>query len=452
MLTKWLFKVTACAEPAKKTGERPPITAPLLADKLDADLVGRRLFLSVKENNSIAVIDMDRRTFITSLSGVAAPQGMKVVPSLGLVLCAGDNDGALHAFSLTPPFAQLWSVNVGGSGGADNVDYDAATGLAWVAYGDNSGAPYGALAYVSITASGGTVLGSIPFPANGHPEEFHISPTSNYIYASCPQANSTMVVVNRVTKTIVSQWPLLPTASDNFANELDTLHDRIFVSAYGTTPGTPAYGHPQFVVLNLFDGSFVWTMPTTAVCDNIKLDAATGRIYIACGGSAVPNDPSVLFIVQQYSANSYALVGKAPEPAPYLLARTMYFDSATSAVYLAVPFNNAVSPVQQAAVLVFHVLSNGSAAPVVAGCGNTNPPQPTAGTSAAVVALAVVCALLISGVIVLAILFGRRKKFQRRLTAAAGTPRSLSSHAVTSPIKLSAAAPALAGDRLSGTS
>ena len=332
-------------------------------DHLDADLAGQRLFVSCKENNTIGVIDMATNTYVGARYGVAAPQGILVVPSLGLVLSAGDDDGALHAFSLDPPFALRWRVEVGGpNGGADNIDYDPATGLAWVGFGDDSGSPSGALAYINISATNATLLGSIPYPGGSHPEEFHLSSSSSLIYGSCPQCNSTVVVISRVTKAIITSWPLLPAASDNYAMELDAAHDRIFLGTYGSTPGSPAYGHPLFLVLNMFDGSIVWSMPVTTVCDSIKYDSRMGRIYASCGGSAVPSDPSVLYVIQQTGADKYALLGTAPLPAPYLLARTIYFDVTSSTAYLAVPFNNALSPVQEAAVLVFRASAADSSA------------------------------------------------------------------------------------------
>ena len=323
-------------------------------DHIDADISARTLFASLKMNNTIAVVNMNTRALVTVLSGVGAPQGLKVVPSLGLFFVAGDTDGTVHAFSLTPPYPEVWKINLGGpGGGADGIDFDVSSGLLWVGFGDITGGPFGTLAYISATATRGTWLGNVSYPLGAHPEEFHLSPLSKLLYGSCPDASSVVVVVNTATKSIVTTWPLLPLgASDNYGNELDAPRGRYYTGTYGTTPGTPAFGKPQFLVLNLYDGSLIWSMPVTVGCDSVKFDGAN-TIYIACGGSALPNDPAQLFIVSVIDANTYMLAGTAAMPVPFLNARSIFYDAVSGTVWLSVPFNDAVTPVQQGQLVVF---------------------------------------------------------------------------------------------------
>ena len=324
-------------------------------DHLEGHAATGLLFAACKMNNSVAVIDMVAGTFLTALENLQAPQGVEVVDSLGLVLVATSGDGMLHGFSLAPPFASLFEpVFVGLD--ADNVLFDATTSLAWIGHGGNDGVPAG-LAYVLVTASSAEFMGDAPFPA--HPEESSLSLTSNLTYVSCPMDNSNIHIFNRWTHQIVGSWPLLlQGASQPFANVLDAALNRLYIA----TQANDGLATPQFLVLNAQDGSVVWRVPTTGVCDNVKYDSDAGLIYIACGGTG--DSGSLLYVVQQTVAaggaaagsvaDSYALLGTAQgEPAGLVLARTLYWEASAARLYLSVPQNYDISPHQEAAILVF---------------------------------------------------------------------------------------------------
>ena len=333
-------------------------------DKLVGD--GAYLFVSAKMNNSLSVIDLATSAFVAAIEGLEEPQGVELLAPLGLVLVATAGDGLLHGFSTAPPFAAAWpAVSVGLD--ADNVKCEAVdaakgTALCWVAHGGSAGAP-GGMAFVRVGASAAEFLGDAPFPA--HPEEMQLAPASlsSLMYVSAPDDNSKVLVFDRATRQIVLEWPLLLAgASQPFANALDAAGLRLFVAAQAND-GPPSV--PQFLVLNMFDGSVVWRMDTTAVCDNIVYDAAARLVYIACGG-VTGSVGSVLYVVQQGAdANTYSLLGVAAGTPPGLaIARTCFFDAASGLLYLSVPQNDDVSPPQQAAVLVFQ-----RTAPVVPGGG-----------------------------------------------------------------------------------
>jgi hypothetical protein len=322
-------------------------------DKLAGD--GARLFVSAKMNNSVAVVDLASAAFVAAIEGLEEPQGVELLAPLGLVLVATAGDGLLHGFSTSPPFAAAWpAVSVGLD--ADNVkceavDAAAGTALCWVAHGGGGGAP-GGMAFVRVGAAAAEWLGDAPFPA--HPEEMQLAPASlsSLMYVSAPDDDSKVLVFDRATRQIVLEWPLLVRAgaSQPFANALDAAGLRLFVAAQAND-GLSA---PQFLVLNLLDGSVVWRMDTTAVCDNIVYDAAARLIYVACGG-VTGSVGSVLYVVQQGAdASTYALLGAAAGTPPGLaIARTCFFDATSGLLYLSVPQNDDVAPPQQAAVLVF---------------------------------------------------------------------------------------------------
>ena len=322
-------------------------------DHLIIDNASGLLFVSTKENNTVAVVSTLTRTFVASFApatGYFLPQGLELVPSLGLLLVAGGTgDNALHAFSSAAPFAEVWRVNLPED--ADNVLYDAATGWAWVAYGGDS-VP-GALAIIQITPTGGTLLGNITFPADStgvptHPEEFHFAGASALLYASAPGAadGGDIVVINRYSRQVVTTWPLRPTSDAPFASELDEVHSRFFVCTQSATS-------PSFVVLNLLDGSPVFSLPIGAGCDGMSYDAPGGLIYMSVGGGTAA---SAVFVVRQDSADNYTLVGTAPLPAGLTnltLARTSFWQQSTRTLFVAVPFAPGQVPPQASQVLTW---------------------------------------------------------------------------------------------------
>jgi hypothetical protein len=250
-------------------------------------------------------VSLATNSFVASIAGPQAPQGVVVSNQLGVVFTAGDNDGTIRAFSLQPPFAQQWAVFLTPNG-ADNVALDAATGLVYVAISDVAsaivpGTPTGALAVLDASGAsspGGAASGrgrwvaNISYPGGGHPEEFQLSAASSLIYGSCPTCPCSCVVVSsRLTNAVVAQWPLPANLNTNnpFANSLDDANYRLFVAYQADATHTPF-----FVVHNTLDGSVVWAMQTTQKCDQIKRHPTAGLIFGICGGSAPPEGGSTI--------------------------------------------------------------------------------------------------------------------------------------------------------------
>lgn len=324
-------------------------------DHLVVDDATGTLFISAKENHTVAVVDLTTRAFVTSFAAAPAstflPQGLELAPSLGLLLVAGGTgDNALHAFALAPPYAEVWRVPLPED--ADNVLFDADAGVAWVAYG--GGAVPGALAIVAVTASSGTLVANVSWAPDAeglpsHPEEFHFTSTSRLLYGSAPDAadGGDIVVVDRATRRVVAAWPLAPATDAPFASAVDDAHARFFVCTQSTTA-------PSFVVLNLFDGTPVFTSPIGGGCDGLQFDAAGGLVYMSVGGGGVA--PSAVYIVRQDGADAYTPLGVAPLPASLAnltLARTSAWQASTRTLLVAVPFAPDQSPPQAAQVLLW---------------------------------------------------------------------------------------------------
>jgi hypothetical protein len=344
-------------------------------DKLDhMDLYSagatRLLFVAVKQNNSVAVVDANALTFIASIGGVTGPSGVRVVAALGLVLVTAQAEGALYAFALAAPFAQLWRV--GGLENADHLAFDEASSLAWVSAGGATfaGGLYAVRVPPAVSGGAGARADSIPFPAApgagpqalaAAPQDFRLSAASSLVYACAPSTNS-IVVASRATLRVVTQWSLSDCcgASDPYALEIDSARGRLFVATYGSSPG-PAFGSRMLFALNLYDGSAVFSMPTpTDECNQVTFDARTGAIFVACGGSAARGAPSALYAAQQLGASAYVALPPAALPAPPQNARTAVYDAAAQQLFLGVPFVAATG--QAAQVLVLNSGRAGAAA------------------------------------------------------------------------------------------
>ena len=97
----------------------PGVTDAAVTMKMDhSALVGGLLFLACKENNTVAVVDLDAGAFVASVP-VPFPQGVARSAALGLVFVASSTAGTLTAMSAAPPFAVAWSLPIGGD--CDNI-------------------------------------------------------------------------------------------------------------------------------------------------------------------------------------------------------------------------------------------------------------------------------------------------------------------------------------------
>ena len=355
-------------------------------------LAGGLLFVAVKENGTLAVVDTAAGAFVASIEGLEEPQGVEVVAALGLVLVATAGDGLLHGFAAAAPFAEAFPPLTVGLD-ADNVKCEkepsAGGGIeCWVAHG-GGGAPAG-MAHVRVSAGSLEWLGDTPFPA--HPEEHQLAPRalSSLMYVSCPDDNSNVLVFDRAKRSVVASWPLLLSgASGPFANALDAAGLRLFVA---TQDNDGLAAAPRFLVLNVLDGSVVFSMDTVAVCDNVVYDVDARLIYVACGGTT-GSVGSTLYVIQQgASADEYTPLGVAQGmPAGLAIARTAVFDPVTALLYLGVPFNDDISPAQPAAVLVFRrtLPPVAPAAAAAAGCAaGSLPPAVVGGLT---IGVALVC-------------------------------------------------------------
>lgn len=316
---------------------------------------GSTLFLVT--GSSITALNLSTGAVLATMSppsGGASftPIGLQTAAPLG-VLFASCSDGALHAFNSSAPFAHLYNISLGAASGA--MRFDASTGRLWVAYG--GGAVPGGLAIVNASAANASLEARLPFPPDAagvpaRPEALVLATGSSLIYASCPLCNSTsIVVVNRATRSLVTQWPTQPLSAQPAPNALDEKGSRLFVATQSTSD-------PRLLVLNAGDGSVVWSAPVDTGCGGVEWDAPGGLIYVVCGGGIYNGsfEPSAIYVAKQTLDEvgaDHVLLGSVDLPLWAMnlsSARTSLLDTGSNRLYVAVP---AVAPAQVAQILLF---------------------------------------------------------------------------------------------------
>lgn len=233
-------------------------------DHMAVDASNGRLFVAALGNNTLEVVDLGSGKHVRSLAGFHQPQGVAVVPALGLVLVANGEGGAcdiLDARSLK----RLRTLKL--SNDADNARSDALSGHVYVGYGD------GALA--EIDPGSGRLLREVRL--QGHPESFQLENKGVRIFVNIPNSGH-IAVVNRRTCKVIARWPLVA-ARANFPLALDEVHNRLFIGCrdparllvYDTRTG-----HAACPPLGIGEDA-----------DDVFCDANLGRVYVSCGQGVV---------------------------------------------------------------------------------------------------------------------------------------------------------------------
>ena len=94
-------------------------------DHLAIDIARKRLFVAELGNNSVGVIDLKERKLVTTIAGLAEPQGVGYVASTDTLYVANAGDGSVRLFR-GPELAPAGRIELGDD--ADNIRVDAQTG------------------------------------------------------------------------------------------------------------------------------------------------------------------------------------------------------------------------------------------------------------------------------------------------------------------------------------
>jgi len=232
-------------------------------DHMAIDLPRRRLFVAELGNDSVAVVDLDRRAVVRTITKLKEPQGVAYLADADLLYVACAGDGAVHVFQGTD-YAPIGRIALGAD--ADNIRLEAATGRVFVGYGT------GALAVLDSTSQ--QKIGNLPLGA--HPESFQLDEQTPRIFVNLPNAHA-IAVLDPVTGRHLASWPTHDLTS-NFAMALHRDRQRVLV----------AFRHPaKLRVFSMSDGAVVASTEICGDADDVFVDPKRQRAYVSCGDGAV---------------------------------------------------------------------------------------------------------------------------------------------------------------------
>ncbi|MBI1373202.1 MAG: hypothetical protein GC159_10765 [Phycisphaera sp.] len=271
-------------------------------DHMAYDAEGHRLFIAALGNDTLEVIDTDKNVRLKQIKGLRKPTGIAVAAAQHRIAVASGNDGMCRIYD--PELTLVATIDR--LDDADNVRYDAASGHAFVGYGE------GALAEIDVEH--GKLVRSIPL--KGHPEAFEVEATGRRIFVNVPDARH-IAVIDRDKAAVVATWPV-DQARANFPMELDEQHARLFIGCRA-----PA----RVLVYDTHSGHVVASFACCGDTDDLFYDAARRQVYLA-GGEGCIN------VFTQTDPDHYTLAGTVKTASG---ARTMYYAEPLDRLFLCVP-------------------------------------------------------------------------------------------------------------------
>ncbi len=272
-------------------------------DHLSMDLKNHRLFISALGYNSVVVLDLKKEKIIHRISGLENPQGVLYIPELNKLFVSTAGDGKLFIYNAASYHLEK-TIDFGDD--ADNLRFDSASGIVYVAYGS------GGIGLVD--AKNNRLIKKIPL--DRHPEAFSIDRQDSLIYVNIPDARE-LATISLKNYQVVNKTFFISSLG-NFPMALDSGHHRLFVGF--RLP-------PRLKVLNSRTMKTIATLKTDHDTDDIYYDAQKKQIYISCGGG-------YLEVIRQEGPDSYKLQDRIKTAEG---ARTSLYVPQQKFFYLAVP-------------------------------------------------------------------------------------------------------------------
>jgi DNA-binding beta-propeller fold protein YncE len=276
------------------------------AGKLDhvaLDAKRDRLFLANKANNTLDVVDLKEGKLLKQISGQSGVQGLAYAADLDYIFAALGSGGFLNVFE-GDAFKPRKTIKFADD--ADNVRYNAATGLVYVAHAEK--------ALGVVDAKTFAVKADIKLPASA--EGFEVEAGRPRMYVACPEAGE-VAVVDTEKNEVTAHYPV-KAASDLTPLALDEANKRIFVGCRK---------EPMIVVLDSENGKEIATVAIPGGIDDLWFDAKKKLLFASCGDG-------FLAVVKQTDADHYAAQDKIATASG---AKTCLYVPDTGKLYLAVP-------------------------------------------------------------------------------------------------------------------
>jgi DNA-binding beta-propeller fold protein YncE len=272
-------------------------------DHLALDAKRERLFLANKANGTLDVVDLKGGKLLKQITGQSGIQGVAYAPDLDRVFVGLGSGGLCNIFD-GEDYKPLKTIKFDDD--ADNVRYDAARKLVFVAHAEKALGVVDAKTYA--------VKADLKLP--GSAEGFQIAAGQPLLYMIIPSPSQVAVidldkleiVANHSVKLAGSSHPLV----------LDEAKKRIFIGCRKA---------PKVVVMDSESGKEITSIDIPEEIDDLHYDARRKKLYASCG-------EGFLVVIKQTDADHYEVVEKVETAKG---AKTSLFDADAGRLYLAVP-------------------------------------------------------------------------------------------------------------------
>ncbi len=272
-------------------------------DHLALDAKRERLFLANSVNGTLDIVDLKAGKLLQQLRGQTGIQGIAYAADLDRVFAGLGGGGLCNVFA-GDDYRLLKTIKF--SDDTDNVRYDPATHLTFVAHAEK--------ALGVIDAKTYAVSPDLKLP--GGAEGFQIETARPRLYLNIPSP-SQVLVIDTGKKEIVATYPV-KMASGAHPLAIDEGNKRIFIGCRT---------EPMVVVLDSETGKEIASVAIPKDVDDVYYDAKRKRMYVSCG-------EGFLAVIRQLGPDKYELSEKI---ATAKQAKTALFVAESNRLYLAVP-------------------------------------------------------------------------------------------------------------------
>jgi DNA-binding beta-propeller fold protein YncE len=272
-------------------------------DHLALDAKRDRLFLANTTNGTLDVVDLKEGKLLKQMAGQSGIQGVAYAADLDRVFVGLGTGGYCNVFD-GADYKPLKTIKFADD--ADNVRYDPARSLAFVAHAEKM--------LGVVDAKTNTITADIKLP--GGAEGFQIAAGTSRMFMVIPSP-SLLAVIDADKKTVVGTHPIT-LAGGGHAIALDDANKRVFVGCRTA---------PMVVVMDMATGKEITGVPIPKDDDDLFFDAKRKRLYASCGEGFIA-------VIRQLDADHYEATEKI---ATAKNAKTSLFDADSSRLFLAVP-------------------------------------------------------------------------------------------------------------------
>jgi hypothetical protein len=269
-------------------------------DHMALDAKRGHLFVAELGNDSLGVVDIEKRTVLKRLTGLHEPTGVAYVALEDLIFVANAGDGYVDVFR-GGDFSPVKRISL--KSDADNLRVDAANNLVFAGFGS------GALAMIDVK----TLEVRSDLRLHAHPEGFQVDPSGQRIFVNVPEARE-IAVVDRTTGQQADAW------------KIDGLHANFPMALWPSASRVLAvYRRPaRLVAFETSSGRPTFNVPSCDDADDVFVDEARRRAYVSCGQGLID-----VFAISDKAA---ALIAAVPTASG---ARTSLFDAASGRLFVA---------------------------------------------------------------------------------------------------------------------